>query len=428
MNKTINKIKKYFIVYLLLFLLILTGCTKGNESINFKQTDNFKTLNDVEVVDKDYLSYLEANNELTSLQTASLNEFTNVTSKELFKEEINYIYSPISLYMALSMLAQGADNDTLNEILSLLQGSSNDTLDEINNTMQLVFNHNSYSNKLGLAQMANSIWIRKGFPVKDEFVNKLSDYYYANAYQTNFDDDAKQNIVDWINHYTRNLLDYKKDSLIINPDIVMLLINTIYFDNKWKEEFDKANNYEDLFYGTVEKNVEYMRHTISSFYKEMDNCEVFYDYFNNQNKIKFIFPKEESSVFECLNSDVLLDSKNDLYLQCSIDLSIPKFEVKSSYDLNEPLQRLGLNSMFTYLADFSKISDEDIYVSYVRQDAGIILSEEGVKAAAVTIIGNECTSAGPEELFLRIRLDRPFIYVIYDEYNVPLFVGVINRL
>ena len=58
MNKTINKIKKYIIVYLLLFLLILTGCTKGNESINFKLLNNIKTLNDVEVVDKDYLLYL----------------------------------------------------------------------------------------------------------------------------------------------------------------------------------------------------------------------------------------------------------------------------------------------------------------------------------------------------------------------------------
>ena len=146
----------------------------------------------------------------------------------------------------------------------------------------------------------------------------------------------------------------------------------------------------------------------------------------NNNCIKFIFPKETSSVTECLNKDYIGKILNyEDGVNVELTLSIPKFKTNSSYMLNDMLSNLGLGSMFNDGANFSKISDKELLVSFVKQDAGIILNEEGVKAAAVTGIGM-VESAAPGE-HITIVLNRPFIYVITDSHNVPLFVGVVNN-
>lgn len=418
--------KKWCIFILIVFGCLIMGCSKNLKELNFKETNSFKTLNNVSYPDQEYLSYYDINKDIESSDFIYLQEFANKTSKKLFVDNSNYIYSPISLYMALGMLAQGADGDTLKEISTLLLGSNEKDLISINNDMKNIYNHNYYSNDDGMSRMANSIWINNNFNVKEEFLKDLQDNYYAEAYHTNFDDQGKENIVKWINHYTEDLLKIKKENYQIDDSTALMLINTVYFDNKWKEEFKSKNNYTDIFYSLEEMNVEYMKHTTHSTYYDFKSCEVFYDYFKNNNRIKFIFPKETSSVSECLNNDMIgkvLDYKEGVNVE--LTLSIPKFKTNSSYLLNDMLKDLGLNSIFNEGANFSRISDKDLLVTFVKQDAGIILNEEGVKAAAVTGIGM-AESAAPGD-HITIVLNRPFIYVITDSHDVPLFVGVVNK-
>lgn len=418
--------KKWLISLLILFVCLITGCNNNLKELNFKQSKNFQTLNDVLYPDTELVSYYNIDKNIVASDFNYLQEFSNITSKQLFVDEENYIYSPMSLYMALGMLAQGADGITLDNILTLLKGSSDKSLDDINKDMANIYNHNYYANKDGMARLANSVWINKEFKIKEDFISKLEKNYFAEAYHTNFDDEGKENIVKWINHYTEDLLKIKKDNYPIDQSTALMLINTVYFDNKWKEEFKEKNNYYDDFFGTTTSNVEYMKHTTSSTYYEYNDCEIFYDYFKNNNRIKFIFPKETSSVNECLNKDYLskiLDYKEGVNVE--LTLSIPKFKTNSSYILNDMLSNLGLDSIFNEGANFSKISDKDLLVTFVKQDAGIILNEDGVKAAAVTGIGM-AESAAPGD-HITIVLNRPFIYVITDSHDVPLFVGVVNN-
>ena len=417
--------KKWLIIVLFSFIFLLSGCSKNISNIKFKNSKSFKNLNEVEYPDTEYLAYTQIDKSIKHNQYNYLNSFASITAKELFVSKQNYIYSPISLYMALGMLAQGADGQTLDQILTLLQSGTDKTLDDINNDLKNIYTRNYYSNDKGMIQMANSIWINNNFEVKQGFLDDLSTNYFAKAYNTNFDEQGKQNIVDWINHYTKDLLKIKKDNYIIDESTALLLLNTIYFDNKWEEEFKSKNNYKDIFYTEQEIEVEYMKHTVSSMYYEGDTYEIFYDYFKNSNKIKFIFPKENSSIDECLEKNIVekeLDHTTGL-INVELTLSLPKFETKSSYLLNDVLSNLGVDLIFDESANFSKISDKDLLVTFVKQDAGIILNEEGVKAAAVTGIGM-AESAAPGDLITRV-LNRPFIYVIQDNNNVPLFVGII---
>lgn len=406
--------RKLFIVILCVVSIVLVGCSVNNKELKLKESKTFTTLNNVTYPD------IKNDEKMQKNDSSYLDNFNNLTTKLLFTEEKDYIYSPTSLYMALSMLVQGVNGNTRNEIMQLLMG--NEDIDKLNSFNKTIYNNNYYKNKKGTTKISNSLWIKYGFPVKDDFISSLTSNYYANIYGTKFDDEGKENIAKWINHHTNNFLDYKAKDIAVTDEIVMMLINTVYFDHKWKEEFDKKNTYTDIFYGNSQENIEYMYHSINSQYIETEDCEIFYDYFENKNKIKYIFPKSNSSVKQCLENNYLNSSLMNYEIKnVEIRLSVPKFESKSSYTLNETLKTLGLRSMFTMQSDFSNMSDEPTYVSLVKQDAGISFSETGVKAAAVTSVTNDAT-VNIEE-YIIIKLNRPFIYVIMDDNNIPLFVG-----
>ena len=193
------------------------------------------------------------------------------------------------------------------------------------------------------------------------------------------------------------------------------------FNNKWKYEFKKENIKEGLFNNI--DNVTYLNHVISSKYYRNEICEVTYDYYHNDNKIMYILPRNnikevlDSNIFELINKGNMME----------VNLTVPKFDVKSSFDLIEALKNLGVNEIFNQnTKDIKSIKGTDVFVSTIKQDARIVLDEEGTKAAAVTIVGEAETAIDPTSR-INFKLDRPFIYVILDSKDVPLFIGTINK-
>ena len=137
----------------------------------------------------------------------------------------------------------------------------------------------------------------------------------------------------------------------------------------------------------------------------------------------YILPR--NSIKEVLDSNIfeLINKGNT----GKINLTVPKFDVKSSFDLIEALKNLGVNEIFNQnTKDIKSIKGTDVFVSTIKQDARIVLDEEGTKAAAVTIIGAKNESVEPD-ITINFKLDRPFIYVILDSKDVPLFIGTINK-
>ena len=87
---------------------------------------------------------------------------------------------------------------------------------------------------------------------------------------------------------------------------------------------------------------------------------------------------------------------------------------------------MGMPRAFSSAADFSKISDEPLAISRVLHKTHIEVDKDGTKAAAVTVIGVKCTSAGPAENPINLFFDRPFVFMIADnETGMPIFVGTL---
>ncbi|KAL3096363.1 hypothetical protein niasHT_026330 [Heterodera trifolii] len=104
-------------------------------------------------------------------------------------------------------------------------------------------------------------------------------------------------------------------------------------------------------------------------------------------------------------------------------VSLPKFKIESTHYLEEHLPSLGLKSAFDpNSADFSGINGtERLYISKVLQKAMISVNEQGVEAAAATIIMLGPVSTA--EIPAVFRADHPFAFFLIKSKKEVLFSG-----
>jgi uncharacterized serpin-like protein MM_2675 len=409
--------KKFFQFSLLILLgMVMMSCKKREtielKNLQFKDNDNFSTLSQV--------NYPSLNYEVGSIDNdmiAEINHFSYKLIKKIFTVQDNQLFAPLSLYMALSMLVEGTSSTTSAELENLL-GQKREKLTK---QLKLIYENNYYSNQNGRVYLANSLWLKKGLKINSEYLNFIKDNFYAQSYEIDFTKrKEKDKIIKWINYYTENVLKLDRNNYQIEDNLALLLLNTIYFDNKWLIAYDKEKTVEDTFY--LDKNntkmVEYMNHQISTLYKKTSEYVVVMDYFENNNTITYIMP---TIPFDKLCSKDFTSFTNDLVMG-EVNLSVPKFDYSKEYNLNEALKSLGVRKIFEK-DSLNKIG-ENLSVNYIKQNVGIKLSESGAKASAVTSIGIMKSSLVVDPI--TIKLDRPFLYLIKDANNVLLFVGILN--
>jgi serine protease inhibitor len=78
--------------------------------------------------------------------------------------------------------------------------------------------------------------------------------------------------------------------------------------------------------------------------------------------------------------------------------------------------------------DLSIPNADPLYIDSVMHKTKIELTEKGTKAAAVASVMMWPTSAMPVKKLIYITLNRPFVYMIVDENNVPAFIGAVTSL
>ena len=405
------------LLVILLGSLVLVGCQKsvskavGEEAlikVSYPADDNIRTWG----INSDFASNMTA--------------FAASSFIALSDDENNYVYSPMSTYIALSMLYEGSSNNTRSQIADVL-GVENDEVLRAN--IQKAYEYNYFDNDEGITKIANSLWVQNNLNTLDDYTQKLALYYYAEEYKIDFPT-QKNCIPKWINYYTNDFLNLDETNYPIDDATILALINTIYFNNNWTDEFEKKDNYDDTFFGSDETLITFMKHRVRSQYISFDNYYTVSDSFQNNYNITYIVPDTGVAIIDLLNEDVL-SSYRDPTNQISVyaTISLPKIKYNNSYDLKPMLQSLGMTDAFDELdADFTGITPDPLYIDVVKQDSGISFSEKGVEAAAVTFFGG-CTSAEVEELDeIEVKLDHPFLYVITDGNNLPVFMGIINNL
>lgn len=341
----------------------------------------------------------------------------------------NCMISPTSLATALSLVSIGADGQTREQINALINtaGLSPEQLGD----RYYAFISGFFGRQDITVTLANSIWIRQGYRLKDSFLKTAKTSYNAEVANLDFKEaKAVKTINDWISNQTNGLI--KNTLKQISEDAVTLLVNTLYFKGSWADDFsEKYTQKEDFTLSNGEViQVDMMNKTSKSPYCRMDGLEAVRLPYNGGASMLFIRP--EGDVDELL-AGMTADKMNQIIAQFEMsetDIKVPKFAFSSKNTMADYLKSMGMTEAFSNEADFSgMIEDATVKINEVIHDCRIELDEEGTIAAAVTVIEQNATSAKPEKIEKKsFYLDKPFVFAIIDSYSgAVLFLGKVEN-
>lgn len=346
-----------------------------------------------------------------------------------FTDKSNTLVSPLSVLLALSMTANGADGETLAEMEDVLGGGMG--LLELNEYLR-TYTNSLKSSKDSKLEIANSIWFREleGFTVRKEFLQANADYYNAAAYGTPFDEETLKDINNWGKMKTDGMIDQILKE--IPTDAMMYLINAVAFDAKWEEKYKKSDVRDWTFNNidSTQSKVQMMNSTEEK-YIETDDAVGFIKPYKNGD-YSFVALKPKSSLPELIDSldgKYFIDAVNKTQI-IEVKAGIPKFTAEYENELNDELQDMGIKKAFDKYgnAEFGGISvDTPLYISKVFHKTYISVDENGTKAAAITLIQMNKETA--VEASKTVILDSPFVYAIIDNATgLPIFIGTITDL
>jgi len=355
--------------------------------------------------------------------------FTKVTESE----NKNLMLSPLSASTALTMLLNGCGGDTYSQLQGTLKYPAEMSISEINEAYKsLVGQLLKVDPKVQLA-LANAIFYRNGFDVKQPFLATMSDDYKANVKALDF---AAPSALSTINKWASDNTKGKIPEVLnqISEDAVMFIMNALYFNGDWSYQFDKSLTDELPFLpdGSASVNVPTMKGEVGSKFAWGEGFRAIEMPYGQTNftmvvivpdeSLSALYPSFTHQVWDKLCSD--LDERQEFG---KTNVTMPKFKFSYEKYLNNQLKSMGMIDAFSSTdADLSGISNSQIFVSFVKQNTFVEVDEKGTEAAAVTTIGINLTSAGPHSS--QFNIDKSFIFAIRERTtNTLLFIGqVIN--
>ncbi|MFH8688221.1 serpin family protein [Streptomyces anulatus] len=107
-----------------------------------------------------------------------------------------------------------------------------------------------------------------------------------------------------------------------------------------------------------------------------------------------------------------------------VTIALPRLTLRTRVPVTGQLASLGVRLALTDAADFSGLSLEPLAISDVVQEAVLKIAEEGVEAAAVTVVAMRAGSAPRPQRVHHIAFDRPFgVVVLAGTEDTPLFTA-----
>lgn len=366
-------------------------------------------------------------------------------------EGANICISPISVYMALALTCECAENETRQEILDAV-GVTYDEVREYTKYLYAFCNQEFYSydengeRKLTSYELlTNSIWLANWMPYKDEGVQKLANGYNCDVFQVDFTSaEGKEAIKSYIEDKTRGLIN---GDLELKPETAFVLLNTFYLKDAWtdigkdldmtEEKYSFHNSDKSI----VEKELLMGQYIPGKIY-EAENYTAMYTSTVNGLKLYFMLPDDESTlseVFITQNISDLLSLQDWSHVdQANKQLHFtrtlfPEFEAEFDGSLKDILEGdFGITTLFGFECEMGNVTDTEVFCSDIIHKAKLKADKSGIEGAAITAVIMDAESADPtpvyENVFHDFIVDGAFGFILCDQSGAVLFSGVINTV
>ncbi len=373
------------------------------------------------------------------LKSAQLVEADNAFGLEIFQKiresskEENIMISPLSISVAFAMAFNGADKDTKTEMEKAMKLNGL-TTEQINNSYKMLISALQSLDKEVVFEIANAIFYAEGFSVKPDFLNINKTVYNAEVQKLNF---GSPNAVPAINGWVAEKTHDKIKSIIdqLNPLDRMVLVNAIYFNGIWKNKFEEKGTHLLNFTKTGGVNIEVptmkkeekLNYTSNSLFSAVK-----IPYGNGQYNMIVMLPasnKNSQDLINELTPDKWNNWMKNFEVKDPVVVKMPRFKFAFETKLMNVLAQMGMVKAFQAgMADFSKISNEELYISSAVHKSFIDVNENGTEAAAVTGLTFTTTSAGNEPPKTYFNVDKPFVFAITEkDTDVILFIGEVRN-
>ncbi|TDH13380.1 hypothetical protein EPR50_G00056780 [Perca flavescens] len=341
----------------------------------------------------------------------------------------NIFFSPASVSTALAALSVGAQGETHRQLFSGLGfNSSLLTQTDVDQAFQMFLQR--ANNTSQDASEGTAVFVDNRFKPKPEFLQTLKQSYFTDGFNVDFSQSKES--AGTINKYVEEKTNGKIDQLVkdLDPNTVMCLISYIYYKGKWATQFDPELTKQDDF--NVDENTKV---SVDMMNLE-DRLHTYHDYdlntmvlqlpFNSSYSMLLMLPDAMATLENAISPNHVTKWLKAMMRPRRHDVYIPKFSIKTSYNLNDVLSEMGMTDMFGGRANLRGISEEQgLAVSKVVHKATLDVDEAGATAAAATSI-NMRLKSNPYLPAPVLKFNRPFMVLITERNTEKiLFLGKI---
>lgn len=362
----------------------------------------------------------------------------------------NVALSAASIELALAMTAGGARGETLAQIRLAMGLASQDDPAALGRAVMAHWAAEAAASKTPhdpdadakpavILQPANRLYGERSYTFEQDFIKLTEAAFGAPLEPANFMSDAdgvRGQINKWVGEQTRGKIDELLPARSLDSLTRLVLVNALYFKGRWATQFETYNTADAPFFVAGKSvNVPTMKHTGRFKHRLDKDIEILgLPYGGGRFSMMIVMPTGGATVESTqkgLTAERWEKWRSMLGFQ-RLELSLPRFVVKpkASIKLKDALGELGMKLPFSANgADFRGIAnptnpDELLYIAEVYHQAVVEVDEHGTEAAAATAVVMKGRGAGPAAAPPPLKIDRPFLFSIYDEATgAILFLG-----
>ncbi|KAF7106700.1 hypothetical protein CFC21_107429 [Triticum aestivum] len=359
------------------------------------------------------------------------------------KSNKNLVFSPLSIYAALSLVAAGARERTLAEMLGVLGARSRDDLaGSVRALAEQALADQSWAGGPHVS-FACAVWHDKTRPLKPDYVAAAVKSYKAQTCAVDFHEkpkEAAEQINAWVAASTNKLIPSIVDPDTLSNQTDLVVANAIYFKGKWDKPFDEEDTKEDKFHRRDSSTIDvpFMRGWGKQRIACHDGFKVLQLRYRRglSSPARYsmcIFLPDDRDGLSQLSDRIAADPdflREHLPTSTVLvgDFRLPKFKLAFDTELTGVLQDLGLKDAFDPgKADFTDMAEgtfRPLALEEVLHKAVIEVNEEGTEAAAVTAaLMFGCASDYPPQC-VDFVADHPFAFFVMEEASgAIMFAG-----
>ncbi|KAM0884001.1 hypothetical protein ACQ4PT_031243 [Festuca glaucescens] len=357
----------------------------------------------------------------------------------------NTAFSPLSLHVALSLVAAGAGGATRDQLASTLGAAGPGQAEGLHalseQVVQVVLADASAAGGPRVA-FANGVFVDASLRLKPTFKDLAVGKYKAETQSVDFQTKAAEvagQVNSWVEKITTGLIKEILPAGSVDNTTRLVLGNALYFKGAWTEKFDASKTKDDKFHLLDGSSVQapFMTTTKKQYLLSSDSLKVLkLPYQQGGDKRQFsmyiLLPEAQDGLSNLANK---LSTEPD-FMEKHIptqkvpvgQFKLPKFKISFGFEASDLLKGLGLQLPFSAEADLSEMVDsplaKSLYVSSVFHKSFVEVNEEGTEAAAATAAVIALQSLRVEPVKMDFVADHPFLFVIREDMTgVVLFIG-----